>query len=189
MASISRGEAAHSACLGEMMVAAPKCKLCEKPHWSWQNHEWGKDAPKPMITATDVADWFKELGVLPASKALIKECSVVSEPVVDMLSKFVASAESFPNAVPDLSGPIKTRPSRKARPRGAAAKPVLDEVGGVEISGSLRRAADGVMELEITVPVVEPAKRKAGRPGSGKPWEALGISRSVYFERKRAGTL
>ena len=171
------------------MVAAPKCKLCEKPHWSWQNHEWGKDAPKPMITATDVADRFKELGVSAASKALIKECSVVSEAVVDTLSKFVASAESFPNAVPELSAMAKTRPSRKARPRGAAAKPVLDEVGGVEISGSLRRAADGVMELEITVPVVEPAKRKAGRPGSGKPWEALGISRSVYFERKRAGTL
>ncbi len=28
-----------------------------------------------------------------------------------------------------------------------------------------------------------------GRPGSGEPWVKLGISRSLYFERKKAGLL
>ena len=28
---------------------------------------------------------------------------------------------------------------------------------------------------------------KGGRPGLGKPWEALGISRAEYFRRRKAG--
>lgn len=31
--------------------------------------------------------------------------------------------------------------------------------------------------------------RKRGRPGLGKPWEALGVSRATYFSMKRAGEL
>lgn len=35
--------------------------------------------------------------------------------------------------------------------------------------------------------VASAGKRGKGRPGTGKPWEALGMSRSLYFAKKKAG--
>lgn len=37
--------------------------------------------------------------------------------------------------------------------------------------------------------VVEGEKRGKGRPSAGRPWEALGMSRSLYFAKKKAGGL
>jgi hypothetical protein len=35
----------------------------------------------------------------------------------------------------------------------------------------------------------EAETKKRGRPSSGKPWEDMGISRALYFARKKAGAI
>lgn len=55
-------------------------------------------------------------------------------------------------------------------------------------SGTPKPAA--VIAVEPTpVPEVEAGKRGRGRPGLGKPWEALGLGRTAYFAKKKAGEL
>ncbi len=51
--------------------------------------------------------------------------------------------------------------------------------------------AEGVGVIEAATPEEVLAAKPRGRPkvAGEKPWEALGVSRSAYFARKKAGQL
>jgi hypothetical protein len=51
-------------------------------------------------------------------------------------------------------------------------------------AGALTADEQGAMESALRRTAAVVAKGKRGRPSLGKPWEAEGISRSAYFERK-----